>query len=79
MYTWAPRREYSIMYFGEENAYVRLTLYAIITSKGDLFYMITNSNGNSCVFQYFLQEVMKKLTLKYVIYQIINLIKKAQK
>ena len=54
MYTWAPKGEYAKMYFGEENAYVRLTVYAIITNKGDLFYMITNSNGNSCVFQYFL-------------------------
>ena len=78
MYTWTPRREYAAIYFGEENNYIKLTIYAIITNKGDLLYMITDSNNNSYVFQYFLQEVLKYLTKKYVIYEIIKIINRTE-
>ena len=33
--------EYSKIYFGEENVYIKLTLFAAISSEGELNYIIT--------------------------------------
>ena len=38
------------MYFGYENNYIKLTIYSIITSKGDLLYMLTEDNINGYSF-----------------------------
>ena len=42
------------MYYGEENCYIKLTVFAMVTSEGKLYYQITTGNNDSYSFQYFL-------------------------
>ena len=55
IYTWADRAQKASIYFDPNRyRYSKLTIYALITSEGDLLYQITESNFNKFAFQYFL-------------------------
>ena len=55
MYTWANKREIPSIYFSSDRYnYKKVTIYAIITSTGDFYYMLTSSILNQYTFLYFL-------------------------
>jgi len=55
MYTWARKGEIPSIYFNPNRyIYTKITIYAIITSNGDFYYMMTSSNFNKYAFLYFL-------------------------
>ena len=54
MYTWASKKEKALIYLGEPNIYYKLSIFAVVSSLGDLFYMITDATTNGCSYQYFL-------------------------
>ena len=50
MYSWATKNEKAEIYFGEKNKYHKLSIFAVITNKGDLFYMITDASTQECTY-----------------------------
>ena len=47
MYTWANKNEIPSVYWGPNRYnYTKVTVYAVITSIGDFYYMLTSSNFN---------------------------------
>ena len=54
IYTWANKKEKASIYMGEPNKYHKITIFAVISNYGDLFYMLTNARTNTCSYQYFL-------------------------
>jgi len=49
-YSWCPKGENETIYFGEYNNYLKYTIYAVVTSGGDLLYIITDGKNNANVF-----------------------------
>ena len=51
MYSWTTKNEKASVYLGESpNFYYKISLFAVVTSLGDLFYMLTDSNSNAYVY-----------------------------
>ena len=47
MYTWANKNEVPSIYWAANRYnYIKITIYAVITSIGDFYYMLTSSNFN---------------------------------
>ena len=50
MYSWATKGEKAEIYFGEKTLFHKLSIWAVITNKGDLFYLITNAGTHECTY-----------------------------
>ena len=50
MYSWATKNEKAEIYLGEKYSFHKLSIWAVITNKGDLFYMITNAGTHECTY-----------------------------
>ena len=46
LYSWSKKGEYGSLYFDDTN-YMKITIFAVITSQGDFYYMLTSlKHGN---------------------------------
>ena len=51
MYSWAERGTNSEIYMEKNyNTYHKKTIFAVVTSKGDLLFMMSYNRANSCSF-----------------------------
>ena len=50
MYSWATIGEKAEIYLGEKTPFHMLSIWGVVTNKGDLFYMITNAGTQDCTY-----------------------------